>query len=72
VFRRKNGTLCQVQSNDESHYIPLIDSLQNLLSDEFILNEVIGRRILKMVKKPNCWRAGVKEEELICEIQCFI
>jgi hypothetical protein len=41
VFRRKNGIIRQVQSNDEAHYIPLLESLKNLLSDEFILNEVV-------------------------------
>ena len=41
VFRRKKGSICQTQSNDEAHYIPLLDSLKNLLSDEFILNEVV-------------------------------
>ena len=28
------------QSNDETYYIPLLDSLQQLLNDEFILAEV--------------------------------
>jgi hypothetical protein len=41
VFRRKNGIIRQVQSNDEAHYIPLLESLKHLLSDELILNEVV-------------------------------
>lgn len=40
MFRRKRGILSPIQKNDEAYYIPLLDSLQQLLNDEFILAEV--------------------------------
>ncbi|XP_046857002.1 uncharacterized protein LOC124450387 [Xenia sp. Carnegie-2017] len=40
VFKRRNGVLEQIQVNDEAYYIPLLDSLQQLLNDDFILAEV--------------------------------
>ena len=40
MFRRKGGILSPIQKNDEAYYIPLLDSLQQLLNDEFILAEV--------------------------------
>ncbi|XP_028418114.1 uncharacterized protein LOC114543241 [Dendronephthya gigantea] len=40
VFKRRKGIMQQTQVNDEAYYIPLLDSLQQLLNDEFILEEI--------------------------------
>jgi hypothetical protein len=40
VYRRRDGVLQPTEANDEACYIPLLDSLQQLLNDDFILAEV--------------------------------
>ena len=40
VFKRKNGSLRAVQVNDEAYYISVLESLEQLLNDEFILEQV--------------------------------
>jgi hypothetical protein len=39
-FKRKNGMMSPTPKNDEAYYISLLDSLQQLLNDEFVLAEV--------------------------------
>ena len=40
VFRRRKGLLQPSSSNDEACYISVLDSLKQLLNDEFVLNQV--------------------------------
>ena len=39
-YKRRKGAMQLTQVNEEAYYIPLLDSLQQLLNDEFIFGEV--------------------------------
>ena len=39
-YKRRKGSMQLTQVNEEAYYIPLLDSLQQLLNDEFIFAEV--------------------------------
>ena len=40
VYKRRKGILQATQSNDEAYYISILDSLEQLLNDEFVLEQV--------------------------------
>ena len=40
VFKRRKGVLQATNSNDEACYVSILNSLEQLLNDEFVLEQV--------------------------------